>query len=237
MRFSLRAFFCLTIALPALAFAQNSPSNETSSSPAVRFHVSWEAATPQEYDIQVTSTGSARYVSRNPTHPPDANGVRDEDYVLEFTMSEANRRKIFALAEQAKFFDGQFDYTKHAIANTGKKTLSYADSGRHFQTTYNWSENSAIDQLTKLFGGISSTIEHGRKLKFLRRFDKLGLEAELKGMEMLAESQDLAELQIIVPMLESIANDSAILNIARQRARRLLALATQEAAGGIRIVQ
>jgi hypothetical protein len=223
--------------LPASAFAQSSNAAEVPTSPTVRFHVSWQAATPQEYDVQVTSTGSARYLSRNPTQPPDANGVRDEDYVLEFTMSEANRRKIFALAEQARFFDGQFDYTKHAIANTGKKTLGYADPSRHFQTTYNWSENAAIDQLTKIFGGISSTIEHGRKLKFLRRFDKLGLEAELKGMEMLAENQDLAEIQIIAPMLESIANDAAILNIARQRARRLLALAAQETAGGIRVVQ
>jgi hypothetical protein len=237
MSLSLRAFFSLAVVLPALALAQNSNLAEAPNSPTVGFHALWEAATPQEYDVQVTSMGSARYLSRNPTQPPDANGVRDEDYVLEFTMSDANRRKIFALAEQARFFDGQFDYTKHAIANTGKKTLSYADSSRHFQTAYNWSENAAIEQLTKIFGGISSTIEHGRKLKFLRRFDKLGLEAELKGMELLAENQGLAEIQIIAPMLESIANDSAILNIARQRARRLLALAAQETAGGIRVVQ
>jgi hypothetical protein len=58
-------------------------------------------------------------------------------------------------------------------------------------------------------------------LQYLRRFDKLGLEEELKGME--NEGQNLAELQIIAPMLESIANDPAILNIARQRAKRLLA--------------
>jgi hypothetical protein len=237
MSFSLRAFFFLAVVLPAMASAQNSNLAEAPTSPTVGFHVLWEAATPQEYDVQVTSMGSARYLSRNPTQPPDANGVRDEDYVLEFTMSDANRRKIFALAEQARFFDGQFDYTKHAIANTGQKTLSYADSSRHFQTKYNWSENVAIEALTKIFGGISSTIEHGRKLKFLRRFDKLGLEAELKGMELLAENQDLAEMQIIAPMLESIANDSAILNIARQRARRLLAVAAQETAGGIRVVQ
>jgi hypothetical protein len=225
----------LSITLPAQALAQK--QTDITAAPTVTFHVLWEAATPQEYTIQATSVGSAQYVSRNPTQAPDANGVRDADYVLEFTMSEANRRKIFALAEQAKFFDGQFDYTKHAIANTGKKTLSYVDSDRHFQTTYNWSENVAIDQLTRIFGGISATIEHGRKLKFLRRFDKLGLEAELKGMEHLAESQDLAEIQIIAPMLESIANDAAILNIARQRARRLLARAAQEAAGGIKVVQ
>ncbi|HMF90744.1 MAG TPA: hypothetical protein VKL40_08885 [Candidatus Angelobacter sp.] len=205
--------------------------------PTVTYDCLWAAATPQEYHISVTSAGSASYLSRNPEKPPDANGVRDEDYVIEFTMSAPNRTKVFALAEQAKFFDGQFDYTKHAIANTGRKTLTYADSARHFQTTYNWSENTAIDQLTKIFGGISSTVEHGRKLQFLRRFDKLGLEAELKAMESLAESHDLAEIQIIAPLLESIANDPSVLNIARQRARRLLVVGQAQAAGGVKVVQ
>jgi hypothetical protein len=63
---------------------------------------------------------------------------------------------------------------------------------------------------------------------FLRRFDKLGLEDELKAMEDAAESHNLAELQIIRPTLESIAQDSTILNIARQRAKRLVAKANSE---------
>ena len=240
MMFACRVFFQWTIALAALsnvALSQNPVKDDTPAVPIVTFNVFWEASTPQEYTIRVTSLGSAQYVSRNPTQPADANGMRDEDYVSEFTLSEPNRRKIFALAEQANFFNGQFDYTKHPIASTGKKTLTYADSTRHFQTTYNWSENAVIEQLTKIFNGISNTIEHGRKLQFLRRFDKLGLEAELKAMEHLAEGQDLAEIQIIAPILGNIANDSAVLNIARQRARRLLTLANQQAAGGVKVVQ
>ena len=196
--------------------------------PTVTFDCFWEPFTPQSYTITVQSTGSALYSSRNPSKPADANGAQDEDYQTWFTMSAANRDKIFHLAEQAGYFNGNFDYRKHAIANTGKKTLAYADSTRQFQTVYNWSENTAIGQLTQIFQGISNTVEHGRKLQFLRRFDKLGLEAELKGMEALAQGQNLAELQVIEPLLKSIAEDSAILNIARQRARRLLAKSSAE---------
>ena len=76
--------------------------------------------------------------------------------------------------------------------------------------------------------GISTTIEHGRKLQFLHRFDKLGLEDELKGMENAVENHNLAELQIIAPTLKSIADDTTVLNIARQRAKRLLAKAKSE---------
>ena len=213
----------LSICLSALASSQQADSSPAP--PTVTFSCYWAAYTPQEYTITVQENGGVKYVSRNPAQPPDANGVRDEDYVFDFTMSPGNRAKIFELAEQANYFDGKFDYTKHAIASTGKKTLSYADNKRRFQTTYNWSENTAVDQLTKIFSGISATIEHGRKLLFLRRFDRLGLEAELKGMEQMAQNHDLAEIQIIAPTLENIANDAAVLNIARQRARRLLAMA------------
>jgi hypothetical protein len=144
--------------------------------------------------------------------------------MLEFTMSGAMQEKVFQLARNANYFNGNFDYTAHRVANTGKKTLGWNGSGRKFQTTYNWSDNKSVDQLTRIFEGISNTIEHGRKLQFLHRFDKLGLEAELKNMEALAQSGSLAEIQIIAPSLENIANDTAVLNIARQRARHLLAL-------------
>lgn len=210
-------------ALLLLLLVPSLPAQTDSHLPTVSYEVFWEEATPQAYTITVQPTGKAKYMSRNPTKPADSNGPQDEDYELEFNISPANIQKIFALAGQAGYFNGDFDYKKHAVANTGKKTLTYADADRHFHTTYNWSENPAIDRLTRLFGGISNTIENGRRLQFLRRFDKLGLEAALKGMEEMAENENLAEIQIIAPLLENIANDSSVLNIARARARRLLA--------------
>ena len=217
---------CLCAAtLYSAASAQNSNKADVPSLPTVTYDVFWEPATPQGYTVTVAETGSAKYVSRNPTKPPDANGQRDDDYALDFTVSPASRDRIFSLAKQAGYFNGDFAYRKHAVASTGKKTLSYTDGVRQFQTRYDYSENPAIGELTSLFSGISNTIEYGRRLQFKRRFDKLGLEAELKGMEHMAETNNLVELQLIAPLLENIANDTSVLNIARQRARRLLAQA------------
>jgi hypothetical protein len=208
-----------------VALAQNSSKADVPSSPTVTYDVFWEPATPQGYTVTVSETGRSKYVSRNPTKPPDENGQRDDDYTLDFTLSPAGRDRIFSLAKQAGYFNGDFAYRKHVVASTGKKTLSYADAVRQFQTHYDFSENPVIEELTSLFSGISNTIEYGRRLQFKRRFDKLGLEAELKGMEHMAETNNLAELQLIAPLLEQLANDSSVLNIARQRARRLLAQA------------
>jgi hypothetical protein len=220
--------FCLLATFAVSAPAQNAGSADNFAVPTVTFDCVWEQATPQNYTITVQSTGSAKYISRSAGKPGDADGGQEEYYALDFTMSAAGQKKVFHLAQETAYFNGDFDYKGHPVASTGKKTLAFADKARHFQTTYNHSENKSIQELTGIFQGISSTIQHGRKLQYLRRFDKLGLEAELKGMEDEAAGNFLAELQIIAPMLNTIAEDSAILNIARQRARRLLAKISPE---------
>jgi hypothetical protein len=190
--------------------------------PTITYDRVWDAYTPQEITFTAQSTGPTRYLSRNPFKTPDQRAT-DPDFTLEFTMSAATRDKLFRLAKEANYFHGDFTFKKHAVSSTGKKTLTYADQARHFETAYDYTENKAVQEITNIFQGISNTIEHGRKLQYLHRFDRLGLEDELKGMESLAQSNYLAELQLIAPTLESIANDPAILNIARQRAKRLLA--------------
>jgi len=223
-----RSLFLLCAALVSLLVsrAQGPDPSQNPQFPTITFDRLWEAYTPQQITITLQSGGTAKYLSRNPLKPPEAG--EDPDYSVNFTMSDPNRDKIFRYAKEANYFNGDFSYKKHAVSSTGKKTLTYGDPVKHFETTFDYSENKAIQEITNIFAGISNTIEQGRKLQFLRRFDKLGLEAELKGMESALEGHNLAELQLIAPTLESIANDPAILNIARQRAKRLLAKSGSE---------
>jgi hypothetical protein len=213
--------------LPAQNSEQNSAavgSQSSAAAPSITFDRLWSNFTPQSVTMMVSANGAGKYRSRN----PEKAGDDVDDFQTDFTVSPAARDKLFRYAREANYFDGDFTFKKHVVASTGKKTLSYSDPARHFSTTYDYSENKAIQEITNILSGISNTIEHGRKLQFLRRFDKLGLEDELKGMEAAADSHNLAELQIIQPTLQSIAEDSTILNIARQRAKRLLAKAKSE---------
>lgn len=190
--------------------------------PAITFDLYWEAATPQNFTIAMDMNGKSHYVSRNPTRPPEGSDEPEPDYELDFTMSAANRNRILQLAKELNYFNGNFDYTQHKVANTGKKTLTYADSSQSFHTTYNFSENKAIEEITQIFQGISNTVEHGRKLQFMRRFDKLALASELQAMEGLLKANYLTELQIIAPILKNISNDPTLMHLARQSASRLL---------------
>lgn len=204
---------------------------------AITFTRDWPKGQPPYYSIVVRANGSAEYVSQaappfNDLQNAQAAGSDSPDsatqpYSTGFTLGLAATQRIFSLAQQANFFNGSFNYDRHKVADTGKKTLAYSDGSRSFQTSYNWSENNAIDNLTHTFEGISLTLESGEQLRHLMRFDKLGLNAQLAGMEQAAGAGEMREIQLIAPVLNEIASDSAYMHIAQQRARHLLSIAAR----------
>ena len=229
------------------ASQSSAASAESTGDDSITFKLSWPAVHPSQYSIVVHRDGRAEYNSddKGLTPPQQANSpvesnaeqsTQAEDaasqdaFHKDFTASEALRQKIFSLAEKANYFEGQFEFTKHAVAQTGQKTLSFADRSRHSSTTYNYSEDPSIDELTSLFQGISATVEGGRKLEFDRRFQKLSLDEDLKYLEDECNNGHLQELQVIAPILQRLATDRTILHIAQQRAQRILRKAGQPVA-------
>ena len=216
----------ILLAIPSLwAAAQHQPIPQPRpASPTVTFTFAWPSVEPHRYVIAMDSSGKGAYQSWTADSSADPPGPEDS-YELQFTASPAGRDRVFALARQLKYFNGDFDFHKRPIAFTGDKKLAYSDPDQRFETRYNWSENPGIEELTAFFQGISETVESGRRLERLRRFDRLGLNEELKGLEHAALEHQASELQLIAPILTQIAEDPAVLNIARQRAQHILQLA------------
>lgn len=193
----------------------------------MRFSFDWSQGFPwQSYSITVQSDGKSSF---NGT--PHADGTNDTDpYQQEFTMSAANRQKIFDLAQKLNYFQGDFASRMKNIAQTGQKTLQYQSPQIQGSATYNWSQNADVEDLTRLFGAIAMTIDFGRKLTFQYRYDKLGMDKLLKELEDQQASHGVDELAIIAPMLRKIADDPNLMNISRQSAERLLHYQGQPAA-------
>jgi len=194
---------------------------------SVRFSFDWSQGFPwQTFSITVQSDGKARFDGT-----PHADETNDTDpYQQDFTMSAANRQKIFDLAQKLNYFRGDFASPMKHIAQTGSKTLQYQSPQVQGSTTYNWSQNSDVEELTRLFGAIAMTMDFGRKLAFQYRFDKLGMDKLLKELEDQQVSHGVEELAIIAPMLRKIVNDPNLMNISRQSAERLLHSQNQPAA-------
>ncbi len=207
-----------------MSFAQTpnlEPNSKTSQLPIVSFDFALPGTTPPHYSIAVEPDGKAAYRA---DEVPAAGAVADQPYTLKFVLSEPTRARIFELTLALNCFKGNFEFRGGRIANMGAKTLKCAYADHESQTTYNYSTNEKLQELTTIFQNISNTLEYGRRLAFLHRFDKLGLEAEMKSMEEQAHNNRLAELQVAAPQLEAILNDSSVINVTRRRAEHLLQL-------------
>lgn len=195
------------------------PQQPSPAQPTIRYSFDWSQGFPwQKYTIDVQSDGKAQFHGT-----PQADGSYDTDpYEQDFTMSATNRQKLFDYAKWLNYFQGDFDSHLKHVAKTGTKTLQYDSPQEKGSTTFDYSQHPEIQQLTRLFTGIATTIDYGRKLAFQYRFDKLGMNQRMKELEQLQKDGNVEELQIIEPTLRKIVDDPNMMNISRQSATRLL---------------
>jgi hypothetical protein len=212
----LRALYAarLLVFLPAFVLSQTNQEQA-----AVTFTLDFPGSQPGHYSVQVQSDGKARYESSG---RPSSGSDESDNFDYEFTISPATREKIFALSAKAGYFQKDLDSHRKNMAFTGKKTLSYKDAQRSGDSTYNYSPDVAVQELTNLFQGLSATLELGHRLEYSLRYQKLALAEDLKRTEESARLSPPVEIQAIAPILQQIIADSSVMNVTRARAQRLL---------------
>jgi hypothetical protein len=137
-------------------------------------------------------------------------------------VSTATAENIFKTARSLDYFNIECASKAKNIADTGKKTLSYTGSDGHGSCLYNYSENKAVTQLTETFQAIAFTMDEGRKLDFMHRYDRLGLYSEMDSLNHEVQEKRALELGNIRQSLTAIVNDEALMQRVRERAVKLL---------------
>jgi len=194
---------------------------ESKPAATITFSLDFPQSIPDHYVLTVSSDGHAGYDSTGKL-TPDSDPT--DPFHLDFTISAANREKIFDLAAKAKYFQGKVDSGKKNIASTGAKVLAYKDGQRSTRAEYNYSPVPAVQEITTLFQSISTTLEIGRQLDYYHHYQKLALDEHLKQMEQMVSEKSLAEVQAVAPILQKILADQSVMNMSRARAQRLLLL-------------
>ncbi len=208
-RFRLVCFVCL---VSLTAWSQKAPAT-------VSFMLDFPGSLPEHYGLSISSDGHASYVSDGKI-AKDAES--DQSYALDFTVSQATADKVFDLARQANYFQGNLDSKKKNIASTGDKVLTYKDAQKNTAAGYNYSTIPAVQELTTLFQNISATVEFGHRLDYDYRYQKLALDQETKAMEDAASHGQPMELGAIAPILKKIVDDPSVINGVRARLERML---------------
>ena len=210
--------FCALLFLIAPTLCPGASGQQPAAS--LSFTLDFPGANPSHYEIVIAKDGHGSYTSNGKF---DEKSDPADPAPFEFVVSENIRTQVFDLAKRAHYFTGKVDSGLKNIANTGAKTLAYKDAGHNSQATYNYSLLQPVGQLTSIFQNLSTTMEFGRRLNYLHKYQKLALDNELKRMEQLRQENSLGDVQAIAPVLQDIGNDPSVMKVSRARALRLLA--------------
>lgn len=167
------------------------------------------------YEGEEVVRGSSQDQPRSPENPP-------QPFSRQLSLSATMTAHLFALTHQLNRFTKVCASKAKNIADTGTKTLSYSGPDGTGSCTYNYSESKDVQELTALLQGITETMDEGRLLDRLQRYDRLGLDAAVTFLGQEVKDGRALEMQTIEPTLRSIAADTDVMDRVRLHARTLL---------------
>jgi hypothetical protein len=195
--------------------------------PKVVFAFERQALSVPKFRFTVLSSGSAVYEGEElpPAvgSAPAATGS-GQPFRSQVNISPATVERIFALGRKLDRFNVACASKAKNIADTGTKTLSYTAPDGSGSCTYNYSENKDVQALTEIFQGMAETMDEGRQLDHLHRYDRLGLDSAITFLAQEVTAGHALEVGTIAASLRSIAEDADVMQRVRARARTLLAL-------------
>jgi hypothetical protein len=172
----------------------------------------FKGSSPEFIEIKVTEQGQATYEIRQLADPPDAEP---------FEVGPAVRKKLFELSAQLKNFAINDLDVRKRIADLGQKTFRYERGSEVHEVTFDYTLNASANQLMQIFEGL--TRQQGDLVRLERRakYDRLGVNDALRQFESDLDHRLLPEPQRLLPVLDQIAADPRLIEIARTRARAL----------------
>ena len=226
MRFVSRTVISLALLSSVSALAQTPASSQPAKTPAeVSFQFDRTGLPVPRFTLRIWEDGTGRYVADQAEIPATANSSRGQaaqhvDRPVKLTSATIS--KIFKAARSLNHFNIECASKAKNIADTGTKTLTYTGQDGSGSCVYNYSEIKSVETLTDELQAIAFTLDEGRRLDFLHRYDRLGLDAEMISLTQEAEAGRALEFGTISPTLLAIADDTALIQRVRLKAQKML---------------
>jgi len=227
---TVRTFFAAAVlGHAALSWASQSAAPQDLSSDKPPAEVTFAFERPgldvPQFSFELREDGSGFYRAQQAEKPPTNTSIRGEAaqrIERSLTLSAPMVTQIFSAARQLQSFNIPCASKLKNIADTGKKTLSYIGVDGKGSCIFHYSENKTVAKLTDDFIGIALTLDEGRRLDFLHKYDRLGLDAEMILLVDEVQAGQALELGTISHTLTSIAEDTALIQRVRSKAQQLL---------------
>jgi hypothetical protein len=179
----------------------------------ITFRRVFKSSTPELIEIVVReNSDNASYEIRQ---------LDDDAGSTPFTVGAPLRAKIFALAKELNHFQAQDLDVHRKIASLGEKTFRWQQGATAYETKFNYTLNAAATRLLQIFEGLARQQENFELLTRRMKYDRLGINDALLECDGDYTRGLLPEPQTLLPLLDQIAGDTHLVDIARQRARNL----------------
>ena len=172
----------------------------------------FKGSTPEFIEIKVSEEGTASYDIRQSSEDADPQP---------FEIGAPVQAKLFALAGELHNFEGVDLDVHRRVADLGQKTLRYEKNGQVHQVQFNYTTDRSATQLQTIFEGLAQQLEDRDLLQQRLKYDRLGVNNALAQFELHLSQRSLPEPERLLPVLDSIASDLKLVDVARQRARAL----------------
>ena len=175
--------------------------------------------------LEIHPDGSGHFHSKRGNAPRGpGEWIEPPDVDRDVRVSERFAAHVFEVAQEERWF--QKDCDSHAkVAFQGTKRLSYKGPEGAGECSFNFSRDKVIQGLGDSLVATATTIVQGARLEQLLQHDPLGLDAAIGSLTEMADDGRAQEIETIKPTLERLAEDEAVMERVRKRARGLLAKA------------
>jgi hypothetical protein len=205
------AIGCLAAVSAFAAAAQ--PSLAPANGAVVVFRRVFKSSSPEFIEIRIPESGPGTC---------DLRGLDEDPNPQTLDIGARLRGRIFELTGDLRDFRGITLDVQRRIANLGEKTFRYEKGGEASEVKFNYTINAKAGQLLQIFEAIAREQEDYEVLQRRMKYDRLGVNEALVQLDQDVRSHAVAQPERFLPLLEQIAGDSRILEIARQRARALV---------------
>jgi hypothetical protein len=212
----------LTLSLVVLippAHAQPVPASD----PVVTVDFSSPAMNPTHWVLILHPDGSGHFHSEHGVSPSNESQLMDVgDVDRDIKLSPEFASHVFLVARRHNLFNQ--DCESHLkVALQGWKKISYVGPEGQGSCTFNFSRDKEIADLGDGLVGVAETIREGARLELLLQHDPLGLDQETGYMIDAQKDGRIRQVGVIRDILERLADDPAVMDRVRKRARMLLA--------------
>lgn len=147
----------------------------------------------------------------------------DDDQPVKFRLATADAEALFTLGGKLDHFARPLE-SGLKVARVGDKTFTWIQGAERHEVKFNYTLDLDGQALLDWFERICESAIHRLELERAVRFDRIGVNQALLRLEAAYDRKRLVALEQYLPLLERVVKNDSYLNMARERAAKLVAM-------------